>query len=222
MHLSPYSPKTCDAVFKREPHSLSLVKSLHIEGYGTGGYDPLFYPLLRRFVDEKVQIQTLILSHWIWSHIGDDAASTLKNLFPIRQLTLSNFVCTVEDFHSLISSFPSLTQLCIDAVRFVNSSQPPAHLPIALRERPRLQSLSIGCGPRTLADVTRAIGGPQTPVSLATLKELEVWGSITPTAEVVAGISSLLKSPGVQFKSAFRYITPCMSNSFTEGVDSHR
>ncbi|KAK0505151.1 hypothetical protein EDD18DRAFT_1098547 [Armillaria luteobubalina] len=98
----------CKTCYKQQ--SLSFITAIYIDGSGEAGYNPLFLSLLRRLVDEKVRIQTVILSHLTWSRMGNDAQAIIMELRPVQNLYLSNFGCAVEDFLGFFLAFRSLNE----------------------------------------------------------------------------------------------------------------
>ncbi|KAK0468518.1 hypothetical protein IW261DRAFT_1573747 [Armillaria novae-zelandiae] len=202
LRLSPYRQNTCKTCYEQD--SLSFITAIYIDGSGEAGYDPLFPSLLRRLVDEKVQIQTVILSHLTWSRIGNDAQVIIKELKPVQNLSLSNFRCAVEDFLGLFLAFCSLKQLEFERVEF---SAPLGHnlrhLPVAKGACPLIRHLSIESSATAMTDILRIIISHHSGLSFASLEYLSFHGTTTVSVSVSNVVSKLLTLPGKLFKSSF-------------------
>ncbi|KAK0471690.1 hypothetical protein IW261DRAFT_1424933 [Armillaria novae-zelandiae] len=201
-HQGYQQQNTCKTCYEQD--SLSFITAIYIDGSREAGYDPLFLSLLRRLVDEKVRIQTVILSHLTWSRIGNDAQAIIKELKPVQNLSLSNFRCAVEDFLGLFLAFCSLQKLEFEWVEF---SAPLGHnlrhLPVAKGARPLIRHLSIESSATAMTDILRIIISHHSGLSFASLEYLSFHRTTTVSVSISNVVSKLLTLPGKLFRSIF-------------------
>ncbi|KAK0474495.1 hypothetical protein IW261DRAFT_1422804 [Armillaria novae-zelandiae] len=146
----------------------------------------------------------VILSHLMWSQIGNDAQVIIKELKPVQNLSLSNFRCVVKDFLGLFLAFRLLKQLEFERVEF---SAPLGHnlrhLPVAKGVRPLIQHLSIESSATAMTDILRIIILHHSGLSFASLEYLLFHGTTTMSVSVSNMVSKVLTLPGKLFKSSF-------------------